>query len=239
MIRATMNAFMSAAICLAVAFAVLGAQAQSNTEVSAKTNPAIDAVDASVHVEVDGQPHEPTPVDASHEQPTPLHNTKRHPATAFWPARADPSATGSDDKSSSPGVGMSFFRPDTEWGRPSAWQSSASATSTGATNDDSGQDHFQLSNAPPSHLLSFSTKTSSSPRTNVPPVSVSDETTALSAPFGRAVLGLGAITNPFPKRDPSKYKNRTGTKRHQHHSRLSVPATATSSSFDSLATTGR
>jgi len=226
-----MNAVMSAAICLAVAFAVLGAQAQSYTEVSAKTNPAIDAVDASVHVEVDGQPHEPTPVDASHEQPTPLHNTKRHPA-ALWPAHADISTTDSDDKSGPPGVGMSSFRLRTRLG-----QSSASATSTSATNDDSGQDHFRLLKAPPSHLFPLSAKPSSSPRTSVPSVSVPDETTGSSAPFGRAALGIDAITSP--KRDLSKYKDQTTGKRHQHHSHLPVTTTATRSSFDSVATTGR
>lgn len=214
-------------ICVLVLCPCLSAQAQSNTEVSAETNPTIDAVDASVRPEVDGQPHEPTQGETSREGPTTLRILKRPPATVVWPARADLSTTYGDGKTGPPGVGMSSFRPRMVWGQPSAWQPNATATSNGATNDDSGQDHFRLLNAPPSHPLSLSAKPTLNPRTMVSPVSGSDQTSALGAPFGRAGIGLGAITSPFPKRDSSKYKDQTGKKRHQHHSGLPVTTTAT------------
>jgi len=234
MIRITMTTLLSSTFCLAVVCGALRAQAQSNTGASAESNRGIDAVDASVHSEVDAHPHELNPADASNEHLTPLHNTKRPPVTVVWPARADLSITDSDNKSGLPRVGMSSFRTKAGSGQPSA-----SVTSTGATNHDSGQDDFRLLKASPRHPLPLSARPSLSTRTTVPLVSGSDQTPAFVAPFGRTALGFAASASPFPKRDPFKSKNQTTGKRHQHQESKPLISTETKSSFDSLATTRR
>jgi hypothetical protein len=239
MMRAKTQDFISAAICLALACAALHTQAQSNTGVSEESNRAVEAVDASVHAEVDGQPHELTPAESPRERRTPLHAAKRHPVTVVWPAHADTSTTGTDKKGTDNKTdpltfGISSFRPGTQPGASSAGQAAASAN---AKNDDSGQRRSWRLNAPRAHSLYGSATPAWSLRSTVPPVSASDQTPGLSAPFGRTPLGLAASTSPFPKRDSSKHKDQTSAKRHEQHARKFATSGGTKSSFDSPATT--
>ena len=227
MIRAQMRAFICVGVCLAVVCAAGGAHAQSDSEVTAETSPGIEAVDASVHPEVDGQPHEPTAQESSRERPNASHAAKRPSATVFWPAHADISGANTDDKTASPKIGMSAFRPETASGRPNVGPPDASAPSSRAKENDSGQSQTRLLRAPFSHL-SGDAKPSSTLRTRVPSVFVTDETQALGA--GRPASGLVTSGSPFPKGDSFRHQDKTTGKRHQHHARKPVIPNPTKSS---------
>jgi hypothetical protein len=236
MIRIAMTKLMLAAFCLALVCAGLRAQAQANEGVSEETNPGVEAIDASVHAEVDGQPQEAIPADLSSQRIT-LGSTTRHPATTFWLTHADVLTADADGKGGPPKIGFSSFRPKTASGQPNPPQPSESATAGGAKNNDSTQAHFRVLNVSPSHPLALSAKSSLIRKTTIPPISEPDQTTALSAPFGRAAFGLGASASPFPKKDSFEYKNQATGKRRAHHARKPRTSTAIKSSFDSLATT--
>ncbi len=199
-----MKTIISAAFVLTVLFAAFRAQAQSSAEASADSNRAIDAIDASTHSEVEGQPQVAFRAFISREQPTPLQNTQLRSATVFWPGPADPSDTESNDTH-----GMSSFRPNA-----GLWRPGTSGSSPSARNADSGQGYSRLSKFSASHPSPFDAKPSLNLRTAIPPVPRSDDIAELKASFGRAAIGLGTTISPFPKTDLSKYNFQSTRKRH-------------------------
>lgn len=230
-----MGMFLCVGLCLAVVGAAVSAYAQSNAEAPADTNPAIDAVDASVHPEVDGQPHEPTPEESSGERPAALHAAKRPPTTVVWPAHAEVSTTKTDDKGVAAAVTMSSFRPRKESEPASAVHPNESTASGSVKKDDSSKSHAEQPNTAPSHSSGYA-KTSSTLKTTVPAIPDSGQTPALGAAFERPMSGLAASTEPFPKKDPFKYKDQSNAKRH-HHARKPMTNSATKSPHDTLTTT--
>lgn len=235
MIRIAMTKLMLAAFCVALVCAGLRAQ-QANETALEEANPGVEAIDASVLVEVDRQPQEAIPAGFSSRRIT-LGSIKRHPATAFWPTHADAFSADADAKGVPPKIGFSSFGPKTASGQPNPLQPSESATAGGAKENDSAQAHFRVLNVPPSHPLSLGAKSSLIWKTTITPISEPNQTTTLSAPFGPAAFGLGASASPFPKKDSFEYKNQTTWKRHAHRARKPMTSTAIKSSFDSPATT--
>jgi hypothetical protein len=218
MIGGWITTFICAGICLALVCVAVSARAQSDAGATTEANPAIDAVDASVHPEVDGQPHEPTAEEGSRERTTASHAAKRPPASVAWPAHADISTTSTDDKGSPPRVGLSSFRPERESEQPSGSQPKAYDTS-GSTknrnkNDNSGLGQKTFLDAPPYHPLSGNPKPSSIRRTILPAVPDSDQTPALGTTFGRPALGLTTRSSLFPKRDRFKHEKQNSRKRY-------------------------
>ena len=206
-------------ICAVVACACFGVQAQSNAPATNERDRAVEAVDVSVHADVDGQPHETGTVESSRERPTSLPTAKRPPASlVVWSAGADTSTTSAGEKAGQVTFGTSSFHSGTQMGASGAWQASASATSARAQNDDSGQGRSGLSNARPAHPLYGSSKPSLSLGTTVQPVSASDETLGVNALFGHTSFGQPS-TGPFLKREFSEYKDQASAKRHEQRVR--------------------
>jgi len=218
MIRGRITTLIFACICLALVCVAASARAQSDAGATAEANPAIDAVDASVHPEVDGQPHEPTAEEGSRERPTASHAAKRSPASVAWPAHVDISTTSTDHKGGPPRGGPPSFRPEKESERPSASQPKLPATSGSAknrnNNDNSGRGQTIFLDASPYHPWSGNPRPSSIGRTTVPTVPEADQTPALGTTFGRPASGLTTKSSPFPKGDRFKHENQKSRKRH-------------------------
>jgi hypothetical protein len=227
-----MTAFTYVALGLATICAAVSAPAQSNAELSVGANPAIDAVDASVHAEVDGQPHELSPEKNLGERPTALRAAKRHTATVVWPAHSDISTTKTDVNGAPAAVAMSSFRPRKESQPDSAAQPSDSLTSGSAKKKDSSKSRAGQLNTPLSHSSGYG-KATSTLKTIAPAASESTQTPAFEAPFERPLSGLAASTEPFPKRDPYKYKDQSNAKQH-HHASKPVTNSATKSPLHAL-----
>ena len=206
-----------AGICFALVCVAASACAQYDAGATAETNPAIDAVDASVHPEVDGQPHEPTAEEGSRERPTASHAAKRPPASVAWPARADISKPITDHKDGPPRGSLSSFRPEKESEQPSASQPKPPATSGSAknsnNNDNSGRGQTILLDASPYHPWSGKPSPSSVRRTTLPTVPDADQTPALGNTFGRSALGLTTRSSLVPKGDRFKHEDQKSRKR--------------------------
>jgi hypothetical protein len=241
MIRATMKSFMRAVICLLLASDCLHAQAQSNAHVTPEDNRSVEAVDASVHTEVDGQVHELIPAESSH-RPTNPNKAKQRPETAVWPARVDASSTGNakDDKAAPLTLGISSFRPGTQPGSSSWWHAVASTATAGVKKDDLAQGRSRPGSAPLAHPLYGSAtslfggeKPSLEPRTTVPPVPASNQTPRLSPLSGHAGFGLAASNSAFPKIEHSGQKQPISVKRRKPHARKPATSAGTKSPLDS------
>ena len=219
MIRGRITTLIFACICLALVCVAASARAQSDAGATAEANPAIDAVDASVHPEVDGQPHEPTAEEGSRERPTASHAVTRSPASVTWPAHPDISKPTTDHKDGPPRGSLSSFRPEKESEQPSASQPKPPASSGSAknsnNNDNSGRGQRSIL-APPSpyHPLSGNPKPSSVRRTTLPTVPDADQTPALGNTFGRSALGLTTRSSLVPKGDRFKHEDQKSRKRH-------------------------
>lgn len=203
-----------------VACACLGAQAQSNAPATDERNRAVEAVDVSVHADVDGQPHEKGNVESSRERPTPLPTAKRPPASLVWPAGADTPTAGTGQKAGQVTFGISSFHPGTQMGASISWQVGASATSATEKNDDSGQGRSGVLKAQPAHSFDGSATPPLSPRASVPTVPASDRTEGLSAPFGRGLAAFPGSTDSFQANRFSYHKGR-GVKRNRQYPRKS------------------
>lgn len=193
-------------ICVLVLCACLSAQAQSKTEGSTQATSAVDAVDASVHPEVDGQPQEVILEGKRRQITNALSIEKRLPATAVWPAPTNIDVTSADYESRPTRAGVSSFSPEKVWGHVRVLQATRSVASGAAGgNVDPSCSNTLVRNAKPLTL-----------RTTVP--SEPDQTLA-DDPFGRPVLGSVGSSRAFPKRDELTHKHQTTPKRHQHQPR--------------------
>jgi hypothetical protein len=222
-------------LCACLSAQQRSSQAQPDPEVSAEVNATVNAVDASVHPEIDGQPHGPTPEEVSRERAAIPGTSKRSPATTVWGFNAQTS-TIIDDKSGLPRAQMSSFRPEIESERLRATMSTSAASHASQSGANSGavQSRPWLLNSLQYHPLSIGAKPHLIPRTTVPAVTESDQMPALADPFSRKALVFSA-SNPFPERDLFKCKDQTTGKRNQHRARKPVTGTAAKSPFDPLA----
>ena len=219
MIRGRITTFIFACICLALVCVAASARAQSDAGATAEANPAIDAVDASVHPEVDGQPHEPTAEEGSRDRLTASHAAKRSPASVAWPAHVDISTTSTDNKGGPPRGGLSSFRPEGGSEQPSASQPKLPATSGSAknsnNNDNSGRgQRIFLDASSPYHPWSGNPKPSSVRRTTLPTVPDADQTPALGTTFGRPASRFTTRSSSFPGGDRFKHEDQKSGKRH-------------------------
>jgi hypothetical protein len=212
--------------------AFLSAQAQYKTEVSTEATSAVDAVDASVHPEVDGQAQKVTPEVKRRQSTTALSIKKPLPATVVWPAHANIDTTSGDDEGPPSRAGMSYFRPEIERRRLRVPQTATSVASVDGRNDDSRRSRPWLLNSPRHHPLGGDGETSF---ISIPPVSDIGQTTAFGDPFGRAVSGLPTGAKPFSRRDPVTYRFQTTRKRDDQRARKPVTSMATKATFDSPA----
>jgi hypothetical protein len=222
-----------------VALVLANGQSDPN-HTSSEVVRGVNAVDASVRAEVDGQPHEPAPEEALRERPSVLHSPKRHPATAVWPAhveisttRSDGSTRRSDGRRAPPSSGVISFRPETGSRPFDPREPNASAAAAIAKQEDFGRSHRQYSNVGDSHPLSGSAKPPLALGTKLPRVPEIDGTPASGHPFGRTVAGFGGNASPFPMRHSLKYKDQTVGRQNQDQTRKPVSAAAANSLFDS------
>jgi hypothetical protein len=237
MIRIAKTIFMFAVFCLFVVCADLQAQVQDSAAAAGETSLGLGAIDASVHAEVDGQPHDPIPV-ASSNQHAALRSTARPPVTVFWPTHADILTTDKDDIDGSSNVGVSSFGSATKSGQLSLHQPGNSDTTVGAKSHEvSTQGNSPVLGISPFRPLTLDTESSSNWKSHVQQVPEPDESAAANSPFGRAALGAGEITSHFQRWKSSKYKNQTAATRHERREHKPATIAASKDSFDSLANT--
>jgi hypothetical protein len=237
--RTIAAALLFAASCMAALCATLCVQAQSDAASVQPVNSAVQAVDASVHAEVDGQAPESSPEELPAKRATSLHPAKSAQASMVWPAQVDASSAATpvastDDKTNSRTVVNSSLRTGTQTGAFSTWQ--PTAVTADSSDDDSTSARSETVKPRPTHALtgSGSAYRGATPalhtRTAVPPIPDADKTTGLSAPFGGSAA---ANLSPFAKSEFSVRKDQPGAKRHPQHARKSASSAATNSSLDS------
>jgi hypothetical protein len=216
-----------------VAFcACLSAQARPTTP-GTEVNRAVGSVDASVHAEVDGQPHEPSAAELSSKRVVPSPSAEQSRISAFGPVRAEASSPGTGGKADPLRFGIFSVDPGTGVETPASWQTNLFTTSAG-DNDDSTHSLRRMS-ATPVHPLHGGGTSSSSLRGIVSTVPPSDETRGLSSPFSRTALVSDGTANPFQKRDVP-HRNDQAVKRHRQRRQKSATSVGTKSSVDSSAT---
>ena len=208
-----MKACVALPLCMVVLCACVSAQTKSNTQAPEEVHPVIESVDASVHAEVDGQPHEPASGEYSRDRLTPLSSVQQ--STVVWRAHADSSST--------PRAFLtSFFLAGTEARGSSTPQADTSTASSAGTKNDSGQGQgwSHPLNAKPVHSTYCSATPPSSPRASAPTVPASDRTEGLGAPFGLGLAALPGSTDSFQASRFSYHKGRA-VKRHRQYPRKS------------------
>jgi len=212
-------------VFVAVSCVCLLAQAQSNTPGTGEGNRAVEAIDASVHAEVDGQPHEASPTELSRERAAPLPNAKRLPMTAFWPTPASTPATGAYDKADTFLCGNSSFRPEIQLGA-----GSERTTAAGRTPSNSSKIQSLLLKTPSAHFSLYgSPSVPSNLRPTLPPAPASADTSSFSAPFGHA-LSEPASASLFPRRGVFDRKGQASAKRSRQHTRQNTTSIETKAS---------
>jgi hypothetical protein len=191
----------------------ISAHGQSNAQATQEVSRSVEAVDASVQAEVGGQAPEPSVAEGSHGRAVPLPNAKQSPTTAFWPARAEASVTGTGERTKPVTFGIFSFHPGTQPKAPTAWQGNPFTTSASGFNDDS-RHGAELSKAT-SHSLHGAARPSLSQRATAPTVPASDKTPRLSAPFGRTASVFAGTAVPFRGRDLSNQNGQPAKRRRQ------------------------
>ena len=188
----------------------LRARAQSDGQDPNEGERAVDAIDASVHVEVDGHPHQPGSAESSRGQLIRLGNGKQPPATTFWASPSNPAAMGGYDKAQSSALGRFAFLPGTQPGVPAPWQSPALIKVTITKSDGSSQAGSRLWKSTPAHPRPGFSMPSLNLRTTLPTDSSPDRTPGFDSPFGRSPVEA-ASTSPFSKTAVPRRKDHTTT----------------------------
>lgn len=199
---------------------VISAHGQSNTQATQEVSRSVEAVDSSVHAEVGRQPPEPSVAESSRDRAVPLPNAKQSPATAFWPARAEASVTGTGERTKPVPFGIFSFHPGTQPKAPTAWQGNPFTTSASAYHDDSRRG-ADLSKATSAHSLYRATRPSLGHRATALTIPASDQTPRLSAQFGRTASAFAGTAKPFLGQDLS-HRNRQPAKRRRQQAQESA-----------------
>jgi hypothetical protein len=202
----------------------ISAHGQSNAQAKQEVSRSVEAVDASVQAEVGGQPPEPSVAEGSRGRAVSLPNAKQSPTTAFWPARAEASVTGTA-KTKPVTFGIVSLHPGTQPKAPTAWQGNPFPTSTSAYNDDS-RHGTELSKATSAHSLHGAARPSLSQRAPALTIPASDKTPRLSAPFGRAASVFAGTAGPFRGRDLSNQNGQPARRRRQQAQETAAGAEA-------------